>query len=214
MMSDFNGEKDQSSDQKSSEKNSDIEFAIHNSREIQAVRKALEKLQNAYIDRDCEKVDEFMNENYVDDDDALIIGTSGDEVCKGKEMIRQLLHDDWKYWGQVTFDLDNAYVYVRDSVAWFATDAICIMEITEDTLNQKGVNYLKSIVDEEKMPNKEKLLEMINYAVQNLTEQMKGSTFKWPIRVTGVLEKRDGKWLFHNLHFSFPGNRFPQVRLP
>jgi ketosteroid isomerase-like protein len=208
-MTDSNENKQQGSD-----KMDDIKTAINQSEEIQNVRKALQKLQDAYTARDCENVDAFMEENYVSDDNALIIGTSGDEVCKGKEAIRQLFYDDWKYWGNVTFDLDNAYVYVRDSVAWFATDALCIMEITEDILNEKGVTYLKSIVDDEKTPARDRLLEMITYSVLNLTEQAKGSTFKWPIRVTGVLEKRDSKWLFHNFHFSFPGNRFPQVRLP
>jgi hypothetical protein len=62
------------------------------------------------------------------------------------------------------------------------------------------------------LPPRVELLEILRAAVNTLTEAERGSAYTWPLRFTAVLVRREERWLFHQVQFSFATTRFPDVR--
>ena len=81
---------------------------------IDEVRKVLQKFQDAYTERNLEKLDSFM-ELFVSSDNAELIGIGaskrgGYEWFEGLEKIREIIQSDWEYWGNVVIDIAGAKI--------------------------------------------------------------------------------------------------------
>lgn len=79
------------------------------SAEIQSISATISKLQQAYQLRDVSKIDDCIN-NTIDSTSIFILGTSPTEIFRGKQGASNLLWGDWKYWGDVRFDLNRLFV--------------------------------------------------------------------------------------------------------
>jgi len=77
--------------------------------EIQSISATISKLQQAYQLRDVSKIDDCIN-NTMDSSSIFILGTSPNEIFRGKQGASNLLWGDWKYWGDVSFDLNRLCV--------------------------------------------------------------------------------------------------------
>jgi len=104
---------------------------------------------------------------FAKDEDVCIIGTAavhpgGYEWCTGIEEVKKLISDDWKIWGDLRVDIDNASISINENTAWVA---------------------LKGTVTK---------------------------TDALSLRITAVLVKRNKKWLFKQIHFSYPQSLFTE----
>lgn len=178
-----------------------------------AVRAALERFQTGYTQRDPDAAGAFMTDLFVPDDELLVIGTGADEWCYGREEVQQLIESDWRQWDDVALDVPGALITVLDDVAWLATQGTVSSTIPRETFYQSFLDGVHDHLDSDVLTQEDKVLELARGVTNVLFETAHGDTYIWPIRFTAVLVRRDGRWLFHQVQFSFPTTRVPDLRL-
>ncbi|WP_461614750.1 nuclear transport factor 2 family protein [Clostridium sp. Marseille-QA1073] len=202
-------------DNKSLRKFSGKKDAFNDSTENhRGIREALRKFQVGYTERDIEKVDAFMDELFIIEEETCALGTSTEELFLGSEEVKTLIRDDWEYWGDFNMDWERAHISVEDEVAWFATTA-SVKYIFEDTLERHDsyVNFIKNKAEETELTFKEKIA-FINWVLALTYHQRPDEKreYLWPVCLSGTLLKRESKWKFAHLQFSIPKSNFPDQR--
>ncbi len=183
--------------------------------EVNQVRALLQKFQDGYFARDLKNLDEFM-QLFVQSDDLEIIGTGAVEVdehewCRGVEATRELVENDWKYWGDVVYNVQGARIFVRGDVAWLATTATVTDVIVEKERYSGYIDYVRRVAEEDD-DAKQKMLDILLLGNELLAGILKGETCTWPLCFTAVAVKDEGEWRFHQMQFSFPTTRTPDVQ--
>jgi hypothetical protein len=181
------------------------------------VREALRNFQEGYRSRSVEKIDSFM-ELFVPEADIELIGTGGiepgdDEWCLNRKSVRGLIEDDWNYWGDVNIQVEEASVHIHDVVAWVSAPGTVVRSLNPNQSYQNYLDNIQCMLEQDKETGaQEKLLEVLRGASNTLYEAQKGPTYIWPFRFTAILALTAGQWRFHQVQFSFPTTRFPDVR--
>jgi hypothetical protein len=183
---------------------------------IDQVRTLLQKFQDGYSKRDVAELDAFM-ELFVPSDELEVIGTNTlapgqGEWCRGKEATRELIKTDWEEWGDVVFDVQGAHITVNGDVAWLATTAKVTMTIPAEGCYKGFLASAKGTLEKEEIDARAKMLDIVRLGTDILLGLQEGDTFVWPIRFTAVAVKSQGHWRFHQMQFSFPTTRLPDVR--
>lgn len=178
------------------------------------VREVLHKFQVGYTERNCEKIDEFMKELFVNGEEIYAVGTATGELFIGFDGVKDLIISDWKYWGDANINWENAHVNIKGNTAWFASTGT-VKYIFEDTLEkfEKHVNTLKSKAEETGLTAKQKITYM-NWFLSLVYHQReeKKREYLWPMRLSGVMVKEDCGWKIINLKFSMARSNFPDER--
>jgi hypothetical protein len=182
---------------------------------IAQVRAVLQAFQDGYTGRDPEEVDAFMD-LFVSDDVLEVIGTGAesrgdDEWCMGSGATRRLVESDWRYWGDLRLDIAGARIHVHGDAAWLATEGTVTEQIEPRANYDEYVAFAREILDQDRT-SEMKLLELVRTGAHALFESAQGDTYIWPLRFTAVLVRRAGSWRFHQMQFSYPTTRFPDVR--
>ncbi|WP_119068213.1 nuclear transport factor 2 family protein [Aggregatilinea lenta] len=178
-----------------------------------AVRAVLQRFQDGYTRRDPGALDAFLAALFVPDDELLVIGTGAGEWCYGREEVRTLIESDWLQWGDVELDVRGAVINVLGDVAWVATQGAVASVIGEDAFYQSFLSGVYEHLDSDTLSPQDKVLEIARGVTNVLFETARGDTYIWPFRFTAVLVRRNGRWLFHQIQFSFPTTRVPDLRL-
>lgn len=179
--------------------------------EYEEVRNKLQVLQDGYIKRDVSYVDDYMKEVFLLNEELIVIGTDADELCLGVDAARGIVESDWKYWGDFKFNVDNALISVNGDVAYFTTKAFLERNITDKTMIGWINSSNKYTFSSEEAP-KHKLLEALNDTIGYMYEMEKGEAFIVPMRFSGVLVRKDSKWLVQHLQYSDYNEGMPEVR--
>ena len=178
------------------------------------IREILRQFQNGYTERNIEKVDTFVEELFIMGANTCVLGTGTGELFLGLEEIKTLIKDDWKYWGDVKIDLENVYIDNYNTVAWFATTGTVKYNF-EDIQERYDsyLNFIKNKTEESEITPKQKIT-FINWVLALTYHQRleKKREYLWPLRLSGVLLKDNGKWKFANIQFSIPKASFPDER--
>lgn len=181
------------------------------------VRQALGKFQDGYSRRDVDAIDAFM-ELFAPDADIELIGTGGiepgdDEWCASRKSVRSLIEDDWNYWGEVSIQVEEASVRIHGEVAWVSAPGTVSRTLNPNQSYQNYLDNVQCMLERSKETGaQEKLLELLRGGCNTLFEAHKGASYIWPFRFTAVLVFQNGSWRFHQVQFSFPTTRFPDVR--
>ncbi|MCM1991255.1 hypothetical protein [Oceanirhabdus seepicola] len=178
------------------------------------IMEVLYKFQKGYTERNLENVDAYTEELFTKDADLRVMGTSPGEICLGFEETKELIEGDWKYWGDVSCDLNNPI----------------IMNLNEDIalIALKGSVKIDFKFDSEKLESqKEFIFEQIDFEnldsseLKNKTVLLNWMLTQWgigysekneqfiPLRVTGLLKKHEGKWKFKQMKFSVSSLNVP-----
>lgn len=187
-----------------------------NASDIQAVRDVLQQFQDGYDRRDVTIMDDFRG-LFVQEDDLEIIGTGAldpgdDEWCLGVDAACSLVRNDWEGWGDVALDVPDARIHVLSDVAWLATTGTVTMDLDPTETYRDYLSYLQEVAGDESMDPRARLLEILRGGANTFFEAERGKQYIWPIRFTAVLVRRNERWLFHQMQFSFATTRFPDVR--
>lgn len=179
--------------------------------EIEEIKKVLQVFQEGYTKRDVNHVDEYMKEVFLLDDDLVVIGTDADELCLGVDAARGIVESDWKYWGNFKMNYEDAIICVNDEVAYFTTKAILSRTITTETIIQwiSGSAKYRLGCDGK---SKDKLIEILCDTLDLLYENERGEIFITPMRFSGVLVKKDERWLIQHAQYSDYADKMPEVR--
>jgi len=84
----------------------------------QGVRTALHGFQDGYIQRDPRNIDAFMSSLFDKDDDILVLGADRGEWIRGYPAAAQFIRNDWVYWGDFRFAVDDSIICSKGDVAW------------------------------------------------------------------------------------------------
>ncbi len=178
------------------------------------IREVLRQFQAGYTGRDIEKADAFVEELFIPGEDTCVLGTGTGELFLGSEQVKTLIKDDWKYWGDVNIDWENAHISVKDEVAWFATIG-SVKYTFEDTPQRYDsyLNFVQKKAEETGLTPKQKIA-FINWvlALSYHQREEKKREYLWPLCLSGVLLKDAGKWKIVHLQFSISKANFPDER--
>lgn len=178
------------------------------------IREVLRRFQNGYTERNIENVDAFMEELFINGEEICVLGTGTGELFLGSEQVKNLIRDDWKYWGDASIDWENAHISVKGEVAWFATMGH-VKYTFADSLERYD-RYLDLIKDksEEKERTPKERVAFINWVLSLTYHQRVESEreYLWPLCLSGVLLKDGNKWRIAHLQFSIQKANFPDER--
>jgi len=182
----------------------------------QEIKFVLEKLQEGYTLRDPSTVDQFMQNYFINDDSVEIIGTNAvtpgkDEWCLGFDAARQLILNDWKYWGNICFELEQARLKINGDTAWVSTSGTVSDTIEREKRYQGFMAYAEEMVNQKSTPTEQKMLNLVQLGNDLMAYIIIGDKYICPFRFSAVLIREEGQWKFHQMHFSFPTVRNPHV---
>ena len=115
----------------------------------------LRQLNVYYEKRDPELADACIDETILPDE-MLILGTNPGEIFHGRKWTKHLLQCDWKYWGQLSLNVERTALSRVGTALYFVLPAQVKLDIWR---------------------------------------------FRIPVRITGILEERDGLWYISKLQF-------------
>ena len=115
----------------------------------------LRQLNAYYEKRNPELADACIDETILPDE-MLILGTNPGEIFHGRKWTKHLLQCDWKYWGQLSLNVERTALSRAGTALYFALPAQVKLDIWR---------------------------------------------FRIPIRITGILEEREGLWYISKLQF-------------
>jgi len=181
---------------------------MNSSNDLSFVRSALEKFQDGYDAREIARLDDFM-QLFAPNDEIEMIGIgaakrAAPEWFEGRSRIREIVENDWQYWGDVKLDVEGAKITVNSETAWLSTTGTVTQTQTFDTAIEFHLNDMKAIFDQEGLTTDEKLMEATHYGMRRLRERSKGVGHSWPFTFTAVLVKAGPDWRFHTLHWAMP----------
>lgn len=185
--------------------------------DLQSVRGVLQKFQDGYLARDLSALESFRA-LFVPDVHLEVIGTGaiqpGDfEWCLGPEAALTLVKNDWQGWGDLRLDLPSVRIHILGDVAWLAVTGTVTEQLARDAAYQGYLDSLAAVLADSQTSPRSRLFEILRGAANTAFEAERGDQYVWPIRFTAVLVRRESAWLFHQIQFSFPTTRFPDVRV-
>lgn len=196
---------------------------VSDDKEKNEIVEFLNKFQMGYSKRDLSMVKEWADE--IMTKDVYILGTNAvypntGEWQVGIDKAYRLFSNDWKRWGVLNTDIKNADIRILNKdVALVAMTATVTKSVENGFArgNEKNIERclkrLASLETDMTKSNRLKLFTAIWDAGTVLKNIELGETMIWPIRISMVLVKLDGRWKMNQTHFSYPGSGYPQVRI-
>ena len=187
------------------------------------IREFLNKFQAGYTLKDVSKIKEWTHELMTDD--VYILGTNGvfpntGEWQVGIDKAEKLFANDWKYWGVLDADIQNADIRILSpTTAMVALKATVTKSPgngygrTNEANMERSLTRLAGLKDDSSKTTRQKLYTAVWDVGIVLKNIGLGETFIWPIRISMVLIKKDGKWKMAQTHYSYPMSGYPPVRL-
>jgi hypothetical protein len=178
------------------------------------IRQVLCKFQIGYAERNLEKVEEFVEELFIEGPSTYVVGTGTNELFLGSNKVKELIRGDWEGWGDVCIDCDNPHVEIQGGVAWFATTG-SVKYTFEDSPEKydRYVEFIKSRIEDNELTPRQKIA-FVNWvlALSYHKRPEEKREYLWPMRLSGVLIKSSRNWKFANLKFSMTNDSFPDER--
>lgn len=195
----------------------------NNNDSINSIIDVLNKFKIGYEERDTLKVTSWFNDLFYDNVD--IIGTFAIEPGKkewkaGREESIKLFKSDWLNWGDLSIDLKKVNIDYNENLAWVSFPALIKRSpensrsrTTEESFSNMLKTFEKIINNTEEDFNENLKLHLIAYYANLVMYQYTlGEEYIWPVRISGVLQKKNNTWKFRQIHFSYPNRGFPNVR--
>ena len=180
----------------------------------QEIRLLLEAFQEGYIDRDVNRLDEFM-EMFLPD--IEMIGTPGlrqgvNEWYTDRAGARELMVIDFETWGDVRLEMELASIRVNGETGWIAVPAT-VTQTLGDERYAAWMQKARKLLDEPQLNAEQKTSQLAQNSANLLFEMQRGNHFVWPLRITAVVVRQRDGWKFAQMHFSFPTEGLPGVRV-
>jgi len=183
------------------------------------LKEILNVFNEAYVKRDINEIDSFMDKLFDKDESVTVVGTCDGEWCIGYEEVKDIFLSDWEYWGDLRVKADEATIIQLDNTAIIYTPGTVKYSFNSrsDTYT-RYLGYIKEYFDESsddsKKPNKVKLTE-INWTLSHLLNQRDSieRDYLWDIRISFILTRKENRWIIKHMQFSFPVVGYlPEVR--
>lgn len=174
------------------------------------VKEILRLFQQGYTDRNPSNVQDYMSSLFAEGSGTIMTGTCDNEWCLGFDEALEMVKSDWQYWGDLQIDVENSDISTDGSTAWFI--AYGSVKYSFEDSEEKYKRWLDSIMnhfdsssDFAALPDKAKLSQinwMLSLFISSRPDEKR--SYKWPLRLTGVLTSKNGRWLFRSIQFALP----------
>ena len=176
--------------------------------------------EQAYIERDVNKIHSFMDTLFDKSENVIVIGTSCGELCLGYEEVKDIFLGDWEYWGDLRIKADEAIIMPLGNTALIhTTGTIKYSFNSKSDTYTRYLGYVKEYFNgtssDSKKDNKVKLTE-INWMLCHLLNQRNTvqRDYLWDLRICFVLVKKESRWIIRQMQFSLPVvGHFPDIRI-
>jgi hypothetical protein len=176
--------------------------------------------QEGYIRRNTKEIDNFMDALFDKNENVIVIGTGGHELCIGYAEVKDIFLGDFEYWGDLRIKADDATIIPIGNTALIYTTGT--VKFSFDSKSETYTRYLASIKKyfdgvslNSKKSNNVKLTE-INWTLSHLLSQRNNleRNYLWDLRVSFVLIKKETKWIIKQMQFSLPVvGHMPDIRI-
>jgi len=163
----------------------------------------LGRFQAGYVERDLSKLDEFMS-LFAPDQMAEMIGIGVFERFQGQEQIREMIESDWKYWGDVIFELDTVRIKIHGEVAWVTMRGALVQTTTHETAMPFYLQQMKDLLDDETVDIDSRIVEASHFGIRRWRERTLGMGHRWPFLFTTILVNHSAGWKFHLVQWAMP----------
>lgn len=178
---------------------------------INIIKEVLGKINQAYMERNPENTETFVNELFHTEEKAYITGTSDNELCFDYDKIKDLFKSDWQYWGDMNILIDKSIIKINNNFAWAHCPAKVKYSFSDNPETYSNfTGFIKEFYDGESYDSKKapmiKLTE-INWLLAHLLhsrEPKLNREYFWDLRVFIVFKMVNSKWYIKHIQFSFP----------
>ncbi|MDF2891201.1 MAG: hypothetical protein K0R80_1568 [Clostridia bacterium] len=186
----------------------------------QSIKESLEEFRLGYKKRDIEVVDEYIESLFLKDEKTAILGTSFGEWMMGTAGAKELVQSDWKYWGDVDIDTDNACISIFDDAAFVSLKGTVRyqFEYTEEKYDSY-LNFVKQFFDpsneQSKMSSKAKA-GIMGFVLTHFNQNRKEGKreYFYPLRINAVMTMQKDRAVFRFMKFSMDYyNKYPELRI-
>ncbi|WP_097025559.1 hypothetical protein [Clostridium peptidivorans] len=179
--------------------------------------KVLDIFQQAYIQRDVNKIDDFMSALFDKNEDVIVVGTSNGEWCLSYEEVKDIFISDWEY---LRIKADEAsIVSLANTALIYVPGTIKYTFYSNSNTYERYLGYIKQYFDQgssnSKKSDKVKLTK-INWILCHLLSQRDSNEriYLWDLRISFVLIKKETGWIIKQMQFSLPAvGHLPDVRI-
>lgn len=190
----------------------------------QEILEVLKKFQAGYTARDVSKVAEFCEELF-DKQDSIILGTSGfgrgyGEWYDGLEEVKKIIENDWRNWDDVKLKLTASGIRIEGNTAWVVILGTAESRKVKRDEYEKVLGSIYRTIEANKADKSEgmplEVLLWVNYFSAKMLNEFVpwGDEYIYPLRITAVLVKKSGKWMFRLMDFTFPvRGGFPDFKI-
>ena len=179
------------------------------------IKQVLHKFNEGYVQRDVEKLDDYMSELFVDSPDTMILGTSNGEMCLGSEAAKKLVKMDWLHWGDFRVNVDSALYQESGEAVWFAAQATLemVFKYSEESLERQVGFFREDLQAASEHPLQG--LTHINWLLRHVLAAREGGDKPsvYPMRLTGAVVRDGEAWKFSYMQFSVPCSTYPDERV-
>jgi hypothetical protein len=167
------------------------------------IKAVFNQFQAGYSKRDTSLAGKFATDLFSNN--ISIIGTGTGEWSNGLESAKKLVKNDWLYWLNLQLDLEKIQLQLNGNTAVFAVKGTSSISFPNKDI---AYNYVLQQLQQATAEEKNAKAKMLIYAAK-ASEWVKeieigGLEAIYEIRVSGVLFKQNGKWLFQQIVFSYP----------
>ncbi|MDK2981420.1 MAG: hypothetical protein PWQ55_1767 [Chloroflexota bacterium] len=179
--------------------------------QMEQVREVLGHFQELYLARDAGRLDEAMR-LFVDSDEVEMLGIGaqqrgGPEWFQGPQQVRDIIAGDWRYWGEVHFDVPGARISLREDTAWLTASGKLVQTVEHEEAMEQYLQQMREMLDVLQGTHAKAdsvMMEVIHFGLRRLREWQLGPGYAWPLVLSAVLVRDQGKWKFHTLHWAMP----------
>jgi hypothetical protein len=176
--------------------------------------------QEGYLQRNTKEIDNFMDSLFDKNENVIIVGTGGHELCIGYEEAKDIFLGDFEYWGDLRIKAEDATIIpIGNTALIYTTGTVKFSFDSKSETYTRFLGYIKEYFDgvslNSKKSNNVKLTE-INWTLSHLLNQRDNleRNYLWDLRISFVLIKKETGWIIRQMQFSLPVvGHMPDVRI-
>lgn len=176
---------------------------------VDEVNDLLGRIQEGYTNRDVDNINDYYSKVFSTITNVSVVGTANDEWFIGMKEVKELLRNDWLYWGDLKLNMASLEIQLltKEVVSFFIRGNV--EKILQENKFFDGI--MAAVTDEvnNSTSGRTKAIRALRHLSFFLTELDKGSEVVAPIRLTGTLVREESEWRVAQLHFSFGAEVFP-----
>lgn len=149
--------------------------------------KTLKAFQDAYLKRDPNQIDQFMDQLF-DQEDLVIFGTGLREVCINHEQSRALFLSDWESWGDYKLDMTSIHIDSYDGFYYAELMGTVTYQFTDDEQTyDKFVGFVRENMESGSTYDILDIQHFLSHLLHQRDEKKR--TYAFPIQTSFVFDQ-------------------------